>query len=252
MNKTYGDVLRQIKKGLTSRIETLQENIDRQKQNIASEIDAGNERGYHISKTTLQVNVDALDWQRELLVAAAKVDASVELPNVCEIAPEYHNRIRAHMSGRDPFGKNHGGIGDFTVHATMEQVLNPSGAISAHAAISKLGAQLDKNTLFLLEIGSFHSIQDHFHPVPSAHIRSIIDKLKDNDVSILSRDDRKRTLVGWDLRDDHFEFRVTNFGDSKITVPFTQGSRFYTDVLETHLWAEYAYNVRHIIGASVE
>ena len=251
MSETYGDVLHNIKKGITSRIETLQENIDRQKQNIASEIDAGNERGYHISKTTLQVNVDALDWQRDLLVAAAKVDASIELPRVCEICPEYHNRVRVHMSGRDPFGKNHGGIGDFTVHTTMEKILNHASK-TGHTAISKLGARLDNNTLFLLESGSFHSIRDHFHPVPSAHIKSIIDRMKDDEVSLLSRDARKRTLVGWDLRDGHFEFRVTNFGVSKITIPFTQGSRFYTDALETHLWAEYAYNVRHIVGASIE
>lgn len=251
MSKTYGDILHKIKKGITSRIETLQENIDNQKKNIVSEIDAGNERGYLISKATVQVNVDALDWQRELLVAAAKADASIELPRVCQIFPEYHNRIRVQMSGLDPFGKNHGGIGNFMVHTSMEKILNLT-AISGNTSISKTGARLDKNTLFLLESGSFHSIRDHFHLVPPEHIRSIIDRMKNDDVSILSRDERKRTLVGWDLRDDHFEFRVTNFGDSKITVPFTQGSRFYTDVLETHLWAEYAFNVRHIIGASVE
>lgn len=251
MSKTYGDILHKIKKGITSRIETLQENIDNQKKNIVSEIDAGNERGYRISKATVQVNVDALDWQRELLVAAVKVDPNIDLPWVCKISPEYHNKIKVHMSGRDPFGKNHGSIGDFTVHTSMEQILNPA-LNTGHSAISKIGSRLDKNTLFLLESGSFHSIRDHFHLVPREHIRSIIDRMKSDDVSILSRDERKRTLVGWDLRDDHFEFRVTNFGDSKITVPFTHGSRFYTDVLETHLWAEFAYNVRHIIGAPVE
>ncbi len=250
MSKTYGDVLQQIKEDVTSRIRVLQENIDNQKKKIAKEIDAGDERNYHITRTTLQVNMDALEWQKDLLVAAAKADSSIELPKVYEIQPVYHNKINVHMSGLDPFGKNHGGVGNFTVHTHMDRILIPAWREES-TAISRIGVRLNKSTLFLLKSGAYHSIRDHFHPIPKSHMRDIINKLIGHDVSILSRDDTKRKLVGWALREDQVDFRTMNFGDHLVTVPLPKDSVFYTDESQTHLWARFDCTVRHIIGEPV-
>ena len=250
MSQTYGDILHQIKEDVTSRMKVLQENIDKQKKNVLDGIDAGSERNYHIAKTTVQVNMDALDWQKELLIATAKVDASIELPRVCQIQPQYHNSIEVQLSGLDPFGKNHGGIGNFTVHTNMERILNPASR-AGHTAISKVGARMNKSTLFLLESGAYHSIRDHFHPIPQSHIKAIINKLEGCQVSLLSRDDRSRELLEWKSWSNHFEFTVESFGQQVITIPCWLDSVFYTDKDQTHLWARSAYTVRHIIGESV-